>query len=169
MTLFSLTLPPLCRRGLGFALPILLLAGCSYRISDADVLATTEPAGWYAQRDTLPLELHGQIAGRTSAEIAALAGRPLPEIAPAQRIVLYLNGAEPVSEDRLCEAPGTAAASRAATGATAVTAVLCDGTQAVSRVRGSVRPGLRDDQLGVDLRALQAELFRVLDETPPPA
>lgn len=159
---------PFCRCSLAVALPALLLAGCSYRISDAEVLATNEPAAWYTQRDTLPLELHGQVPGHTGAAIAALSARALPATAPRQRIVLYLNGGEGVAEDRLCQAP-TVPGDTPAAGATAVIAALCDRTQAVALVRGSIRSDVGDAQLGADLRGMQAELFRVLYETPPPA
>lgn len=70
--------------------------------------------------------------------------------------------------DRLCEAPGAGGAA-GVRGAIGVTAALCDGSQAVSLVRGSVKPGVSDHQLGADLRGVQAELFRVLYETIPPA
>lgn len=160
---------PFCRHSLALIVPALMLAGCSYRISDADVLATTEPASWYAQRNTLPLELHGQVPGHTGVEIAALSARKLAENTPRQRIVLYLDGAEQADESRLCRTPSVADDAPAAAGATIVTAVLCDGTDGISMVRGSIRPGVRDDQLRTDLRGIQAELFRILYETPPPA
>ena len=79
------------------------------------------------------------------------------EPAPRQRITHYHDRGWSLPQDRLCEAPG----------ATAVMAELCDGSQAVSLVRGSTEPGVSDTQLSADLRGMQAELFRLLYEMAP--
>jgi hypothetical protein len=152
---------------------VVLLGGCA----TTTVTGTTNPSGAQASAwsnyDSLPVELHGTVPGRTEGQLASLfPADPQPQYAaigdlplqpPGRRMVLYVNPARMPPNSALCS-DSTVFQSGPQSGKSAyVEGALCDGPKLISTANGYVlAKDASPHRLAQNFGVIRDQLYQVL-------
>jgi hypothetical protein len=161
--------------GLSIVLPtVLLLGGCA---ASTTVLSSANPSraspdDW-ADYETLPVDVHGVVPGRSKAELAALfppynapqyaAVGALPAASSGRRMVLYVNPAPTMPTNDLCDGRQHIQRGPQQGESAYVVGALCDGPKVISTASAYILDKDQTPQgLAYNFRMIRYQLYQSL-------